>query len=75
MKFFCISMQHVDPGVFFMRQTIGNACGTIGLLHSISNNKDRLDLGKYTCVFTCCLLVTVKKILVAGAPGICCWWF
>ncbi|XP_065178951.1 ubiquitin carboxyl-terminal hydrolase isozyme L3-like [Sycon ciliatum] len=36
--------QHVDDSVFFMRQTIGNACGTIGLLHSISNSKDRVDL-------------------------------
>uniref|UniRef100_A0A7S2NNK9 Ubiquitin carboxyl-terminal hydrolase n=1 Tax=Cyanoptyche gloeocystis TaxID=77922 RepID=A0A7S2NNK9_9EUKA len=26
------------PGVFFMRQTIGNACGTIGLLHASGNS-------------------------------------
>lgn len=27
--------------VFFMKQTIGNACGTIGLIHSIGNNRHR----------------------------------
>lgn len=27
-------------------QTIGNACGTIGLLHSLANNADKLDVGE-----------------------------
>ncbi|XP_078721008.1 ubiquitin carboxyl-terminal hydrolase isozyme L3 isoform X5 [Lampetra fluviatilis] len=27
---------------YFMRQTIGNACGTIGLIHAIANNQHRL---------------------------------
>jgi ubiquitin carboxyl-terminal hydrolase L3 len=27
-----------------MKQTIGNACGTIGLLHCVANSKDRLNL-------------------------------
>lgn len=26
------------PGVWFMRQTVGNACGTVGLLHAALNN-------------------------------------
>mmetsp|Transcript_5826 Transcript_5826/g.17437 ORF Transcript_5826/g.17437 Transcript_5826/m.17437 type:complete len:230 (-) Transcript_5826:1601-2290(-) len=30
--------------VFFCRQTISNACGTIALLHSVSNNMDRLPM-------------------------------
>eukprot|EP00349_Pseudokeronopsis_sp_Brazil_P007379 CAMPEP_0202964712 /NCGR_PEP_ID=MMETSP1396-20130829/8812_1 /ASSEMBLY_ACC=CAM_ASM_000872 /TAXON_ID= /ORGANISM="Pseudokeronopsis sp., Strain Brazil" /LENGTH=234 /DNA_ID=CAMNT_0049687039 /DNA_START=54 /DNA_END=758 /DNA_ORIENTATION=+ len=29
--------QHVSPDVFYMKQTIGNACGTIGLLHAVGN--------------------------------------
>ncbi|KAI0725335.1 hypothetical protein C8Q72DRAFT_888811 [Fomitopsis betulina] len=30
--------QHpVDPTVFYIKQTIGNACGTIGLLHALAN--------------------------------------
>ncbi|XP_071698521.1 ubiquitin carboxyl-terminal hydrolase 3-like [Rutidosis leptorrhynchoides] len=31
-------------GVYFMRQTVGNACGTIGLLHAIGNIKSEIKL-------------------------------
>lgn len=37
--------QHVSPDVIFMKQTIGNACGTVALVHSIANNTDSLSLG------------------------------
>ena len=30
--------------VYFMRQTIRNACGTIALIHSVANNCDRIQL-------------------------------
>eukprot|EP01025_Chloroclados_australasicus_P044072 TRINITY_DN4749_c0_g2_i1.p1 TRINITY_DN4749_c0_g2~~TRINITY_DN4749_c0_g2_i1.p1 ORF type:complete len:247 (+),score=49.33 TRINITY_DN4749_c0_g2_i1:68-808(+) len=30
--------------VYYMKQTIGNACGTIGVLHAIGNNKEYLSL-------------------------------
>ncbi|KAM6446192.1 ubiquitin carboxyl-terminal hydrolase isozyme L3 isoform 3-T3 [Liasis olivaceus] len=26
-----------------MRQTISNACGTIGLIHAVANNRDKID--------------------------------
>nr|KAF6394189.1 ubiquitin C-terminal hydrolase L1 [Pipistrellus kuhlii] len=26
-----------------MRQTIGNSCGTIGLIHAVANNQDKLE--------------------------------
>jgi len=38
--------QEVSPNVFFMKQTIGNACGTIAIIHAIANNADVLDFGK-----------------------------
>lgn len=35
--------QEVSPNVYFMKQTIGNACGTIAIIHSIANNTDVLE--------------------------------
>jgi len=35
--------QEVSPEVYFMKQTIGNACGTIGLIHAVANNRGRLE--------------------------------
>lgn len=37
--------QHVAESVYYMRQTVGNACGTIGLLHAIGNARDHFTLG------------------------------
>lgn len=31
--------QTVNPDVYFMRQFVGNACGTIGVLHAVLNNQ------------------------------------
>eukprot|EP01028_Stygiella_incarcerata_P011408 TRINITY_DN644_c0_g1_i1.p1 TRINITY_DN644_c0_g1~~TRINITY_DN644_c0_g1_i1.p1 ORF type:complete len:250 (-),score=83.01 TRINITY_DN644_c0_g1_i1:358-1107(-) len=36
----------IPPSVYFMDQTVGNACGTIGLLHAIGNNVDKLLIRK-----------------------------
>lgn len=30
-----------------MKQTINNACGTIGLIHAIANNRDKMNFGKF----------------------------
>ncbi|XP_072542029.1 ubiquitin carboxyl-terminal hydrolase isozyme L3 isoform X2 [Salminus brasiliensis] len=35
--------QEVSSEVYFMRQTIGNACGTIGLIHAVANNQGHLE--------------------------------
>ena len=31
-----------------MKQTIGNACGTIGVLHSLANNQDAISVSERT---------------------------
>ncbi|KAK9805650.1 hypothetical protein WJX72_010011 [[Myrmecia] bisecta] len=36
--------QAVSSNVYFMKQTISNACGTIGVLHAIGNNQDKCTL-------------------------------
>ncbi|XP_068121343.1 ubiquitin carboxyl-terminal hydrolase isozyme L3 [Hyperolius riggenbachi] len=38
--------QDVDSGVWYMKQTIRNACGTIGLIHAVANNKEKLHFEK-----------------------------
>lgn len=34
----------LPEGVYFMKQTIGNACGTIGALHAIANTQDKVSI-------------------------------
>lgn len=36
--------QTVSPQVYFMKQTVGNACGTVALLHALLNNMDTLPI-------------------------------
>ena len=36
----------VNPEVYFMKQFVGNACGTIGLLHAVLNNQKTITLGE-----------------------------
>jgi ubiquitin carboxyl-terminal hydrolase L3 len=35
----------VPEQLYYMKQTIGNACGTIAMLHSIGNSRQQLQLG------------------------------
>ncbi|RUS21118.1 ubiquitin carboxyl-terminal hydrolase [Endogone sp. FLAS-F59071] len=35
--------QFISPNLIFFRQTISNACGTIALLHSVTNNEQVID--------------------------------
>ena len=37
--------QVCSSDLFFIEQSIGNACGTIGLLHALGNCKDQLKFG------------------------------
>lgn len=35
--------QDISSDVYFIKQTIGNACGTIGIIHAVANNLKYLD--------------------------------
>ncbi len=37
--------QTVHPEVYFMKQFVGNACGTVGILHALLNNQKTIPLG------------------------------
>jgi ubiquitin carboxyl-terminal hydrolase L3 len=37
--------QVVSPNVYYMKQTVGNACGTVGLLHCAINARNSLSIG------------------------------
>lgn len=37
----------VPDNVFFMKQKIGNACGAFALLHSVAQNADKLEIGRF----------------------------
>ncbi|XP_078534396.1 ubiquitin carboxyl-terminal hydrolase isozyme L1 isoform X1 [Lissotriton helveticus] len=41
-----LSGKENHPKVYFMKQTVGNSCGTIGLIHAVANNRDKLTLGE-----------------------------
>ncbi|NJI29969.1 hypothetical protein HBI98_22695, partial [Aeromonas veronii] len=38
-----LSGKGIDPKIYFLRQTISNSCGTVGLINTIANNQDKLD--------------------------------
>lgn len=33
--------QQVSDEIYFLKQYVRNACGTIALIHSVANNRDR----------------------------------
>ncbi|XP_065271237.1 ubiquitin carboxyl-terminal hydrolase isozyme L3 isoform X2 [Emys orbicularis] len=51
--------QNVRSSVYFMKQTINNACGTIGLIHAIANNREKMNFESDS---------TLKKFLEDSLP-------
>ena len=43
--------QEIPAGVFFCRQTVGNACGTVAITHAIANNQPALKSGGWFAKF------------------------
>jgi ubiquitin carboxyl-terminal hydrolase L3 len=37
--------QEPSKKVYFTRQTIGNACGTVGIIHALGNAASKIKLG------------------------------
>lgn len=37
--------QEVSSNLYYMKQTVHNACGTVAIIHSIANNVAELELG------------------------------
>jgi ubiquitin carboxyl-terminal hydrolase L3 len=36
--------QFLSSGIYFMKQTVGNACGTVGILHAIANGRPTCEI-------------------------------
>lgn len=39
--------QEVSSKVYFLKQTASNSCGTIGLVHAVANNQDKITFGMF----------------------------
>lgn len=42
-----LMFQDYNSKVYFMKQTVGNACGTVGLLHALGNVTSEIKLRKF----------------------------
>ncbi|NP_001090126.1 ubiquitin C-terminal hydrolase L1 S homeolog [Xenopus laevis] len=38
--------KNANNKVYFLKQTIGNSCGTVGLIHAVANNKDKFNFAE-----------------------------
>ena len=38
------SPQSISANLYFTKQTVSNACGTVALIHSLANNKEPLEI-------------------------------
>lgn len=37
-------IQEIVPDLYYMKQTVSNACGTVAMIHALANNEEHLDL-------------------------------
>jgi ubiquitin carboxyl-terminal hydrolase L3 len=53
-----------DEEVIWYKQTIGNACGLIGLLHGVSNGAARHHIGPWSPLFLTCRHCSTSEMLI-----------
>lgn len=58
-----------ESGVYFLKQTASNSCGTIALLHTVANNKGKFAFGE--CVYIH-RRITMLKIIENNITGKTC---
>ncbi|XP_013792312.2 ubiquitin carboxyl-terminal hydrolase isozyme L3-like [Limulus polyphemus] len=56
------SGQSVSDQVYFLHQTIRNACGTVALLHAVANNTGRIKLGEMFVQVLSCMLLLITLV-------------
>lgn len=39
-----IGVPEDNENLYFMRQTVGNACGTVGIIHALANSRSQIPL-------------------------------
>lgn len=54
-----------------MKQTINNACGTIGLIHAIANNRDKMNFGKIFSFGFCWFFLFFPQLWEAMEGRVC----
>jgi hypothetical protein len=56
----------ISPSVYYMKQTIGNACGTIALLHGLGNNRHNLPIGRQAWTHYAAAALLLARLFVGG---------
>lgn len=61
------SNQTDNSNVFFMRQLVNNACGTIAIVHSVLNNIEKLGLGMSFKAFSIQVLIDNQRMTLLSS--------
>ena len=61
-------MQDLSKKVYFTKQTVGNACGTVGVIHAIGNATSQIKLGNFRSLdlLAICVLSRLQSLQPAA---------
>jgi hypothetical protein len=59
--------------VYFMKQTVGNACGTIGLLHALGNITSEIKFGKFSAINLLQIFWVPQRLNINISFSLCCF--